>query len=93
MSDMGWAAVSEYETHQLAEDSEDEKRIFKAEARARRKFKDTKKKFDRKPFQFPGSGSLQTAAQSTSSSGASKRSGVCYACGKPGHTGVLSVTP
>ena len=31
MSEAGWAAVSEYETHQLADDSEDEKRIIKAD--------------------------------------------------------------
>ena len=39
-SDAGWTAVTEYETHELASDSEDEKRIFKAEARAMRKIKE-----------------------------------------------------
>ena len=38
-SELGWKVVKEYETHQLAEDSDDEKRILKAEARANRKAK------------------------------------------------------
>ena len=36
-SPFGWLTVSEYETNSLAQDSDDEKRIWKAEARAKRK--------------------------------------------------------
>ena len=35
-SELGWRVVHEYETNPIASDSEDEKRIFKAEARANR---------------------------------------------------------
>ena len=52
MSEAGWAAVSEYETHQLAEDSEDEKRIQKAETRALRKIKEGQKKRNAKRSRF-----------------------------------------
>ena len=34
-SDYGWATVDEYKKHSLADDSDDEKRIFKAKSRAR----------------------------------------------------------
>ncbi|KAK3093655.1 hypothetical protein FSP39_018533 [Pinctada imbricata] len=42
MSDNGWRVVQEYETHQLASDSDDEKRIVKAEARAAKKVREEK---------------------------------------------------
>ena len=38
-SELGWLVVNEYVTNPLASDSEDEKRIYKAEARATRKYK------------------------------------------------------
>jgi hypothetical protein len=44
MSDSGWAVVNEYEAHQLADDSEDEKRILKAEARASKKIRESRLK-------------------------------------------------
>ena len=34
-SKFGWGTLAEYTKHELAEDSDDEKRIYKAEARAR----------------------------------------------------------
>ena len=36
-SEYGWATVAEYEEDELAEDSDDKKKLFKAEARAGRK--------------------------------------------------------
>ena len=36
-SEYGWATVAEYEEDELADDSDDEKKLFKAEARAGRK--------------------------------------------------------
>ena len=36
-SEHGWRTVAEYETNPIASDSEDEKRIYRAEARASRK--------------------------------------------------------
>ena len=38
-SDLGWSVVKEYQANPLASDSEDEKRMMKAEARASRKLK------------------------------------------------------
>ena len=35
----GWKTMTEYETHNLADDSEDEKRIIRAENKAARKIK------------------------------------------------------
>ena len=43
-SDAGWLAVHEYETNPLADNSDDEKRIFRAQSRADRKIKEDKKK-------------------------------------------------
>ena len=42
-SQLSWKVVQEYESNPLAEDSDDEKKIFKAEARAERKVKAIKK--------------------------------------------------
>ncbi|XP_060572473.1 integrase/recombinase xerD homolog [Ruditapes philippinarum] len=47
-SDLGWKTVNEYETNPIASDSDDERRIFKAEARASRKAKADKTKKARK---------------------------------------------
>ncbi|KAH3705481.1 hypothetical protein DPMN_080556 [Dreissena polymorpha] len=38
-SELGWRFVSEYESNPLASDSEDEKRMNRAEARANKKLK------------------------------------------------------
>ncbi|XP_072051521.1 uncharacterized protein [Amphiura filiformis] len=46
-SEHGWTTVAEYETNELAEDEDDEKRIMRAEARAGRKIK--QKQQARKP--------------------------------------------
>ncbi|KAK3096687.1 hypothetical protein FSP39_002370 [Pinctada imbricata] len=43
-SKLGWKVVEQYETHQLADDSDDEKRIHKAEARAEKLDKEDKRK-------------------------------------------------
>lgn len=45
-SEFGWVTVDEYVEDELAEDSDDEKRLFRAEGRAKRKIKssDDKKK-------------------------------------------------
>ncbi|VDI71135.1 Hypothetical predicted protein [Mytilus galloprovincialis] len=42
-SENGWKTVTEYETHSLADDSEDEKRIIRAENKAARKIKNEKR--------------------------------------------------
>ena len=57
-SEHGWATVAEYEEDELADNSDDEKRLFRAEARAGRKrqksVKEAKKKGgSKKPFRAP----------------------------------------
>jgi hypothetical protein len=100
MSDSGWAVVNEYEAHQLADDSEDEKRILKAEARASKKIRESRLKRSAKRFRFTTSTATSTApvtnlnpswSQGTRFNTAwnptsqGKKPGVCYSCGRPGH--------
>ena len=47
-SEYGWSTVAEYEEDELADGSDDEKRLYKAELRAGRKVKATKQKFRKK---------------------------------------------
>ena len=53
-SEHGWATVAEYEDDELADDSDDEKKLFKAEARAGRKKRLAKSKTAKKGFRKPG---------------------------------------
>ena len=43
-SELGWRVVQDYESNPLADDSEDEKKLYKAEYRAERKMKNEKSK-------------------------------------------------
>ena len=52
-SEFGWSTVAEYVEDELAENSDDEKRLFRAEGRAKRKhraYEEKKQKASRKPF-------------------------------------------
>ena len=49
-SEHGWATVEEYVADELADDSDDEKRLYKAEGRAGRKIKEAKAKTKKKPL-------------------------------------------
>ena len=90
-SELGWRVVNEYVTNPLASDSEDEKRIFKAEARATRKYKAEKTKKTRRfrPYgkQTPPKtqGLFEQSGTATSTQQARRPPGLCFACGKPGH--------
>ncbi|XP_072166403.1 uncharacterized protein [Diadema setosum] len=97
-SPLGWKMVAEYENNSLADNSDDEKRMFKAEARAERKAKKVKKQWEPRRFQpyamnrsswrpiHTGAKDQENHA-STSRGGVDerKRPGLCFACGKPGH--------
>ena len=72
-SEHGWATVAEYEEDELADDSDDEKRLFGAEQRAGRKnkqksAKDARKKggASKKPFRFS---SAQSSGEHAAHSG------------------------
>ncbi|XP_030836644.1 uncharacterized protein LOC115922252 [Strongylocentrotus purpuratus] len=54
-SPLGWKLVAEYERNTLADDSEDEKRMLKAETRAERKGKKVKKMAPRRFQPYDGS--------------------------------------
>ena len=86
-SDAGWLVVHEYVSNPLADNSDDEKRIFKAQSRADRKLKDDKKKrkesrrFTPYTQRNPGSASRQPAA----AAGSATKPGRCFECGEKGH--------
>ena len=52
-SELGWMVVIEYVVNPLASDSKDEKRMYKAEARASRKFKADRSKKSKHPRTWP----------------------------------------
>lgn len=80
-SELGWRTVNEYQSNPLASDSEDEKRIYKAEARASRKARKDKKKPNRSfPYKRPSE-----SPAAPGSARAQSRPGACFACGKLGH--------
>lgn len=100
-SEYGWATVAEYEEDELADGSDDEKRLYKAELRAGKKVKAGKgkrksaNKSSWKPrWQPPSIASAEVAPQPSSSNGvkpsatgrpAQSMLGPCFECGKMGH--------
>ncbi|VDI24508.1 Hypothetical predicted protein [Mytilus galloprovincialis] len=86
-SENGWRTVTEYETHNLADDSEDEKRIIRAENKASRKMKSDKKfKTRTTPYSAPQSTRFSSVnQQSTVNIPVVHRPGKCYECGLSGH--------
>jgi hypothetical protein len=86
---LGWRVVQEYDTNPLASDSDDEKRIFKVEARASWKYKADKSKKTKSARNWPyrkqrmftetSPGSQQLVGRQ------GRRPGLCFACGKMGH--------
>ena len=76
-NELGWKVVQEYTANPLADDSDDDKKILRAQARAERKIKAEKAKKKRPvPYNKP---------TSTSTAKSSQKPGVCYNCFKPGH--------
>ena len=94
-SQYGWKTVLEYNHHDLADDEEDEKTIHRAESRAAR----STKRFTSRPMrQRSNFTSTSTTAQLSAPqlpnlfsrvnpqlSSQRSASGLCFACGKPGH--------
>ncbi|XP_076105887.1 uncharacterized protein LOC143074222 [Mytilus galloprovincialis] len=77
-SEAGWRVVAEYTAYPLAENSEDEKRMYKAQTRAEAKIK--KEKLKRKPAS--SSTAPYTIPTRTSHI---DRPGKCFNCNKTGH--------
>lgn len=92
-SEHGWRTVAEYETNPIASDSDDEKRIYRAEVRASRK-----SRFDRggrrgrlRGHPYRRAPTFRRAAESSQGdstqlqSQQSRRPGLCFGCSMPGH--------
>ncbi|XP_020629384.1 uncharacterized protein LOC110066494 [Orbicella faveolata] len=107
-SEYGWSTVEEYKHHDLADDSEDEKRIYSAERRARAVMSSRKKKSSAmaatkrsSPLRgsvLPSSSQSQTRSflPATANSGFLPRRpniGTCFACGKTGHWRACQSSP
>ena len=89
-SDLGWRVANEYETNPIAEDSDDERRIFKAEARAARKAKAERGRRARgryAPYARGARGAAGTPRQTYPNKPPvlPSKPGLCFACGKAGH--------
>ena len=97
-SELGWKVVSEYQSNPLASDSEDERKIYKAEVRAERKArKDQQKRLRlrRSSFrcrQFSSTQPMQSQSQVTEKPIYHRtptimggRAGNCWYCGGPGY--------
>ncbi|KAL5490747.1 hypothetical protein EMCRGX_G015926 [Ephydatia muelleri] len=79
-SEYGWAVVAEYESDELAVDSDDEKRISRAEKEAEKKWlRKRKRQIDDRVDGARGvTGATQPRA--TSNVGATPRAGPCFGC-------------
>ena len=99
-SDFGWSLIREYKRNDLAEDSDDEKKIIRAEARARTQAKQNsarnKTKFvsNKRESLAPSPVETSTSRQfymnsarpiPTIETRTQIKPGSCFACNKPGH--------
>ena len=88
-SEHGWATVAEYETDKLALDSEDEKRITRAEEEAQKKAIARKKLKPAATTTTESEDPVYSTARSTGTGAASgprtRLIGPCFTCGQPGH--------
>ncbi|MCG8049359.1 MAG: zinc finger domain-containing protein [Candidatus Thiodiazotropha endolucinida] len=86
-SELGWRVVQEYEAHPLASDEEDEKRMYRAAARATRKLRQDRGRFSRKPRPYNIPPTATQPAQSTQPPAypRGRKPGNCFLCGKIGH--------
>ena len=85
-AEMGWKVVKEYDAHPLADDSEDEKRLYRAESRANRKAKaeKAKRRPTRRYYPYRPAATVTSQSLQPSDDGA-KKPGLCFLCQKPGH--------
>ena len=90
-SELGWRLVAEYESNPVASDSDDEKRIFKAEARASRNIKAERgakrgrwRGYPYRRYARGRSDNNQNETVATTSQQL-KRPKLCFSCNNPGH--------
>lgn len=99
-SDAGWRVVMEYEAHPLAENEDDEKKIYRSQRDAERKLRQERKArntryspFSRYGRYFQGQTltpeNKDIAGSSTTwnqtNVSAGRKPGTCFRCGRPGH--------
>jgi hypothetical protein len=91
-SEHGWKVVEEYEAHPLAENSDDEKKIYRAQMQADRKVRQERrnraKRYTPYSTDIPTRGSSAAITQTSqiqNRSTWSRKPGTCFKCGKPGH--------
>ncbi|XP_053401280.1 uncharacterized protein LOC128557630 [Mercenaria mercenaria] len=85
-SELGWRVVAEYETNPIASDSDDEKKMYKAEARAARKVNFEKSKIRRgRAFPYRRQRQVPDTPSPSGVMQRNRRPGLCFTCGKPGH--------
>ena len=84
-SDYEWATVDEYKKHSLADDSNDEKRIFKAKSRAPTFVNALKKKKSSAPAESTVSSQPRPIPALVPGFSPRPKPGTCFASGKSGH--------
>ena len=87
-SELGWKVVDEYMQSEIASDEEDQKKIHRAQARARVKAKSERGKRSRRymPYrQRPAETVTNQTYQSRTQQQHQQKPGVCYLCGQVGH--------
>ena len=84
-SEAGWRAVDEYVKNPIASDSEDEKKISKAQTRAERKVQEVKAKKRKDLREFTRPYPTPLLSTKTTSKESTWRPGHCYRCSKMGH--------
>ena len=99
-SDFGWSLIREYKRNDLAEDSDDEKKIIRAEARAPTQAKQTSARNKTRFFSYRREPSVPSPVETSTTSQfytnsarpiptiqtrTQTKPGSCFACNKPGH--------
>lgn len=88
-SEHGWKMVAEYESNPVASDSDDEKRIYKAEARASRKSRidrgGRRGRWRSYPYRRTFRRTVDLGDNNQPQTQQTKRAGICFACSMPGH--------
>lgn len=82
-SQLGWKVVQEYQANPIADDSDDEKKMYRAQMRAERKVFNGRKRQRFEPYQKkPATVSRMETDERSTSSG---KPGRCFDCGVKGH--------
>ena len=84
-SELGWRLVNEYESNPIASDSEDEMKIYRAEARALKKAKAEKARKARRGWPYNRPDTAPSATVTSVQQSGRQKPGLCFSCGKPGH--------